>query len=114
MKLLFDEKVLDKLYFGDEDLIRQMFVLFLDQLKESVDIIEKGYQQEDFVALKGIFHKMRPSFKMVGFSEIFEEFEVHELKMKDEDLEYLKANYDRIMLTIDSTHAFIEERLQKN
>jgi len=114
LKLIFDEEILDKLYFGDQDLINQMFKLFLDQLIESKSIILSGYDQKDFEMLKGIFHKMRPSFKMVGLVEVFEQFEVHERKMKDQNLAYLEANYNEILTTIDKAYEFIEKRLQGN
>ncbi len=114
MELIFDEKILDKLYFGDQDLINQMFKLFLDQLIESKAIIVTGYDHKDLESLKGIFHKMRPSFKMVGLVEVFDEFEIHERKMKAKDLPYLESNFENIILTIDSAYLFIEKRLQEN
>lgn len=114
MKLIFDEDIIDKLYFGEQDLINQMFKLFLEQLVESKVIILKGYQSKDFEMLKSIFHKMRPSFKMVGLVEVFDQFEIHERKMKDKDLPYLDENYQNILVTIDCAYEFIEKRLQEN
>ncbi len=114
MKLIFDEEILEKLYFGDKDLISQMFKLFLEQLIESKKIILDGYQRKDMESLKGIFHKMRPSFKMVGLVEVFDQFEIHERKMKANDLAYIESHFDNIISTIDSAYQFIEKRLQEN
>lgn len=73
-----DLTYLKSLSKGDNSFVKQMITIFVNQTPSAIEQLEKSLLSKDFVTLKSVAHKMKPSFSFVG---------VNSLKDKVEELE---------------------------
>mgnify|MGYP001601117717 CR=1 FL=1 len=55
---------------GSNEFIVQMISIFMVQTPEAIDQMYKYLQNNDWKLLRGIIHKMKPSFSFMGIKEL--------------------------------------------
>jgi CheY-like chemotaxis protein/HPt (histidine-containing phosphotransfer) domain-containing protein len=65
-----DLAYLEQLADGNNDFIKEMLVLFIEQMPESLDKMHTYLERKDWKQLRGILHKIKPSLAFVGLKEI--------------------------------------------
>ncbi|HSI75604.1 MAG TPA: Hpt domain-containing protein [Lunatimonas sp.] len=58
---LYNLSNLEEISGGSEDFIRQMIILFLDQVSTSISGLEKAVAENDVTLIKNVAHQLKPS-----------------------------------------------------
>ena len=82
---LLNQETLAMFYQGDEEYAFDMFVLFLRQYDEQIELLRGLLKSNDYKGAKKIVHRMKPTFSMVGAPEIQEVFKILEDKLRFND-----------------------------
>ncbi len=96
----FDENLLDNFYLGNLEHMKLVFESFNKALKADLDIVKTAFQEKNLKDIKSIFHKIKPNFSIVGFSN---------LSLKCELIETNILNTNNIGLTDSEFHNIISE-----
>ncbi len=75
---------LKEVYEGDMEYAADIFEIFLDTFDEEYGKLKTSIQSEDCLAIRAQAHKMKPTFSMVGLTDITELFKALE-KVADRD-----------------------------
>jgi signal transduction histidine kinase/DNA-binding response OmpR family regulator len=67
---LFDLEELKKITRGDEQFLKRILELFLENTPESIDIMLKATSERDWNKVGMLAHKMRPSFSHMGIKDL--------------------------------------------
>lgn len=65
-----DLSYLKQLSNGSNEFILQMISIFMAQTPEAVDQMNKHLQNNEWKLLRGVIHKMKPSFSFMGIKEL--------------------------------------------
>lgn len=65
-----DLTYLKQLSNGDNEFIHQMITIFMTQTPDALDSIDMYLKEKNWKSLKGIAHKMKPSFSFMGIKEL--------------------------------------------
>lgn len=65
-----DLTYLKQLSNGSNEFITQMISIFMVQTPEAIDLMYKYLQSSEWKLLKGVIHKMKPSFSFMGIKEL--------------------------------------------
>lgn len=69
---------------GNEPQILNMVSVFIDQISKSIDEIEKAYVENDFLKIKNLAHKTKPTLTYFGTAKLEKEFIETELLISKE------------------------------
>lgn len=61
---------LKQLSNGSNEFIVQMISIFMVQTPEATSLMDKYLQNNEWKLLKGVIHKMKPSFSFMGIKEL--------------------------------------------
>jgi PAS domain S-box-containing protein len=96
-KKSFDLEYLNKISRGDQEFLSDMIHLFIKTIPPSLHSMREAYNNKDFVALNAVAHRIRPSIKDMGISEIFNDLkQVEILSIKDNQSILLPQYLDKI------------------
>ncbi|HET6227646.1 MAG TPA: response regulator [Bacteroidia bacterium] len=73
-----DLTYLKKLSKGDNDFVKQMISIFIDQTPTAIQKMEADLSNKDWASLRAVAHKMKPSFSFVGVTSLQEKIETIE------------------------------------
>lgn len=65
-----DLTYLKELSNGSNEFMTQMISIFIAQTPEALEIVDLHLQKGEWKLLKGVIHKMKPSFGFMGIKEI--------------------------------------------
>lgn len=65
-----DVAYLNKLYSADGQSALGLFQVFLDCMHEDWQLLQEAIQEKDWKRLKGLVHKLKPNFSMVGLTRL--------------------------------------------
>ncbi len=65
-----DAKLLEELYFNDWDYVREMFKIFIENTVPEYSTLQNAFVAEDWEEVRRLAHKIKPTFSMVGLSDI--------------------------------------------
>ncbi|MBA3704527.1 MAG: Hpt domain-containing protein [Bacteroidetes bacterium] len=63
---------LNELAKGDPDFVKEMIDIFLVDNKEEIQVLEKSIQNQDYLSIKEIAHKMKSTVAFVGIDKLIE------------------------------------------
>ena len=63
---------LKELSKGDDNFVKEMVQIFIDQTPETINNLEKYMNNKDWKMVRALAHKMKPSFSFVGLQELYE------------------------------------------
>jgi PAS domain S-box-containing protein len=67
---ILDRDALHEIYAGDNAYWREMATLFLKTMPYELQILESEAQENDWIGFKAQAHKLKPSFTMVGLTQL--------------------------------------------
>lgn len=73
-----DLTYLKKLSKGDDDFVKQMISIFINQTPTAIQKMEADLSNKDWTSLRAVAHKMKPSFSFVGVTSLQEKIETIE------------------------------------
>lgn len=73
-----DLTYLKKLSKGDNDFVKQMISIFINQTPTAIQKMESDLSNKDWTSLRAVAHKMKPSFSFVGVESLQEKIETIE------------------------------------
>lgn len=104
-----DLTYLKQLSNGSNEFIEQMITIFMAQTPEALDNMERFLKEKDWVALRGVAHKMKPSFSFMGIKELQTDILlVEESAEKQKDLDKLPALISKIRKICDLSFRELE------
>ena len=65
-----DLSYLKQLSNGSNEFVNQMITIFITQTPEALDNIDIYLKEKNWKSLKGVAHKMKPSFSFMGIKEL--------------------------------------------
>lgn len=65
-----DLSYLKQLSNGSNEFITQMISIFMTQTPEAIELFYKHLQKKEWELLKGVIHKMKPSFAFMGIKDL--------------------------------------------
>ena len=77
---------LKEVYEGDMEYAADIFEIFLDTFDEEYGKLKTSIQSEDCLAIRAQAHKMKPTFSMVGLTDITELFKALEIAANEDEL----------------------------
>lgn len=69
-KKLYNLGVIDKMCRGNEEQILEMVEVFIDQISQFITEIEDAYSKNDFLEIKSLTHKIKPTLTYFGTSQL--------------------------------------------
>lgn len=91
-----DLEYLEEAYGDDLEYAKEMFVVFLSIVDESMDTLKQAVEKEDFDRVKQQAHKIKPTFTMIGLSSITKAMSALENAAIEKDLESVVKTYAEI------------------
>ena len=88
-------------FWGDIDSYNENLLEFRNSLKEKSVQLEKEKNNKDCADYAILAHSMKSEAKYLGFKNEAEVFLTHELKAKENDVEFIEDNYQNIANTIN-------------
>ena len=106
-----DVEILHDLYEDDYDYAFQMFDIFLKNIPSEIEKLQQSYAASDWVVVKDVAHKMKPTFTMVGLPTLREQLEFIERSLLDKKqqeigpfLAEFEKQFDYFLPIIESQH----------
>ncbi|MBR4618574.1 MAG: response regulator [Bacilli bacterium] len=81
---------------GDKEMYDETLKDFLSSIDEKLNKMEEYKNSEDSKEYSVLAHSLKSDSKYLGFDKLSEIALEHELKGKDNDIEYIKNNYDTL------------------
>ncbi len=104
---LYDLELIHKMCRGDEEKIRKMVEVFIDQISQSVQEINEAYSEKDYLRIEKLAHKIKPTLTYFGTSTLENEL------LRLEELAIKKAELSELELKIISFKKLTEEVVDK-
>lgn len=80
-----DTKCLEEFYEGDVEYALEMFQMFIQSFPRYWSEVKAAQKEVDYDKARELFHKIKPTFSMVGLPELTEKFKLFETLAKDKD-----------------------------
>ena len=88
-------------FWGDMDSYNENLLEFKNSLKEKLNNLEYYKNSKDWENYAIIAHSMKSEARYLGFAQEAEVFLSHELKGKESDAEFIEANYQNLVDTVN-------------
>lgn len=88
-------------FWGDMDSYNENLLEFKDSLKEKLSNLEFYKNTKDCANYAIIAHSMKSEAKYLGFTKEAEVFLAHELKGKENDINFIENNYQNLVDTVN-------------
>lgn len=110
-----DAEALQGLYDSDLEYARDMFEVFLQNTHPELAVLEAAFQAGDLNAFARQVHKIKPTFAMVGLSDLEELLQQLETaaKTQDPDITAIAARYDTLKAYLPNALAAVESDFEK-
>ena len=109
-----DVAYLNSIYDGDVEYAKEMFEIFFDSSALEFRLIEGLLEEGSFSEAKSIVHKLKPSFSMVGLTQVGLLMDELERKLNDESQnDYSIALFRNVSEMYFSQEPLLKEELEK-
>ena len=86
---------------GDEDFEQEMLQVIVEELPVEIQLLQTFFENEDWIALGGMLHKMKSKISMLGAFTLLEEVTKYEhIAKKNSAIK--KGSFDDLMLKLES------------
>ncbi|WP_052248508.1 PAS domain-containing hybrid sensor histidine kinase/response regulator [Chryseobacterium taiwanense] len=108
---LYNLSSIEALGRGDEDFIQKMLSIFINQIRETIPLVDKAFDEKDYAEISRLIHKIKPSIEGFGIYSIREKVAELEINAKEQKSHFseLYPLFEDIKFTL--THVI--EQLQK-
>lgn len=99
---------------GNDDFMKEMLVLFLDQSKESKALLKESLNNKDFSSVGKIAHKLKSSFGMINADTSFLDSIENECNFINEEInvELISKNYQQLDNLLETINKEIHQTLK--
>lgn len=80
----YNLEMIEMMCRGNQPQILSMVSVFIDQISTSIEDIEKAYTENDFLKIKNLAHKIKPTLTYFGTAKLEKEFIETELLISKE------------------------------
>ncbi|MBI9039872.1 Hpt domain-containing protein [Lutibacter sp.] len=63
---LYDLHLIDKMCRGNQEQVKKMVEVFTNEISQSIEEINSAYSENDFLEIKKLVHKIKPTLKYFG------------------------------------------------
>ena len=96
-------------FWGDINSYNENLKEFKDSLKEKLSSLEYYKNAKDCANYAILAHSMKSEAKYLGFMSEAEVFLAHELKGKENDIEYIESNYQILVDTVNKISSLLDK-----
>ena len=101
-------------FWGDMDSYNENLLEFKDSLKEKLSNLEFYKNTKDCANYAILAHSMKSEAKYLGFKNEAEVFLAHELKGKENDMNYIENNYQTLADTVNKIINLLDKYFSDN
>ena len=98
---------------GDMDMYNETMEDFLSEINEKYKNLKEFKEKEDMPNYAILVHSIKSDSKYLGFNKLAELSYDHELKSKDNDLDYVNKNFESLDKEVNRIIRIINEYLGK-
>ena len=99
---------------GDIEMYNETLQDFLDEVKDRLPKLEEYKNKEDMQNYAILVHAMKSDSKYLGFKLLAELSYDHEMKSKENNIDYIKNNYDKLIEEANRIIDVAREYLKEN
>lgn len=99
--------------FGDLEIYNETMVDFLEEQKDRIPELIKYKEAGDTQNYAILAHAMKSDSKYLGFTKLIELAYNHELKGKENDINYINDNFDALMEEANRINSICQKYLNK-
>jgi len=108
---VLDQEYMNSQYSSDLKFCVRLLELFKDNIPLELTQISEAAEMKDYESLAKLAHKIKPSFQMVGLTDMSNAFKDLEIKAKENDEESIKI-YKKLNPEIDQSLSLIDKEIQ--
>lgn len=101
---LYDLSLIDKMCRGNKDKVVKMVNIFIHEISQSTQEINTAYSKEDYLKLKKIIHKVKPTLTYFGIEKLQKELHQIEILLSNgfekSKLEPLIINFTNLTIKV--------------
>ena len=98
---------------GSNDFIKEILVMFINEMPDSAEQMKSSCNSKDWDTLKAIAHKMKPSLSFIGMEELQKDIQLIERSASERSgLEKLPALVSKSQLVINQAVEELRDELQ--
>lgn len=111
---LYDLKNIKLLSRGDEAFVQKMLSIFISQTQETIPLVEKSLQENHFIEVARLIHKIKPSIEGIGISSIKEDIIRLEILAKEQSPETSKilSLFEKIKMVLATVITQLKQEIQ--
>ncbi len=107
-----DQNYLNQAYGQDLEYALDMFQTFMEIIEDEMILISDTIEKSEKEAIKKSLHRMKPTFKMVGLSNIFNNIEQLEQDIENQSSQEIKQWFTQFKQTLQTQLPFIEQEIK--
>ena len=96
-------------FWGDMNSYNENLLEFKNSLKEKLNNLEYYKNAKDCTNYAILAHSMKSEAKYLGFKKEAEVFLAHELKGKEQDINYIENNYSTLVETVNKIESLLDK-----
>ena len=99
-------------FLGDMEMYNETLNAFIEENKERIPRLKKNKEEENMKDYSIDVHALKSDSKYLGFKKLAELSYEHELKSKENDIDYVNGHYDELMNEYDRIKKVIDNYLE--
>jgi predicted NUDIX family NTP pyrophosphohydrolase/HPt (histidine-containing phosphotransfer) domain-containing protein len=105
---LYNLSYLEEVAQGSKEFIVEMLDKFLEQTRDSLDVLQQSIEAENSDEVRRLAHKLKPTFVIVGVRKVFELLKTMEEKSGDSDKSGIKVIFAEMLQIWNSVKTDLE------
>lgn len=81
---LYDLCMIEQLCRGNQEKVKKMVKVFIDQIPQSVEEIKLAFNKRDFIKIKNVAHRIKPTLSYYAIVKIEKDIQLIERLAKEE------------------------------
>jgi PAS domain S-box-containing protein len=110
---LYDLSKLEKLSNNNEDFIKKMITLFIDQAPAAIKEVNEAYNEGNMSLVKSVLHRIKPSVDSMGMKSMYQEIKLIESHFESGSPQLIKPESIKKLSVIMEKVAFALTNLNK-
>ena len=94
---------------GDEDMYNETLKIFIADSSKKIEDVKKAIQSKDALSYQVVAHSIKSDSKYLGFTKLADIAYEHELKAKDNDIDFIMDNYENLINELNSVLEIVDE-----
>lgn len=108
---LYDTSMIEKFCRGNEEQLKKMIRIFIEQIPQSVEEIKLAYQNKDFMQMKNAAHRIKPILSYYAVVKVAKDIQQIENMAKEE---LATAEMESKIKRLDDVLSMVVTRMKKD